>query len=91
MFIFTKDVQQNIRTLASKMRMVIVESHEIHLMTQEEMNELNYPDAEKLESGMYAVKMPVQIAVNHYRGLKKAYKKKGLNGCYEYIARVNSL
>lgn len=91
MYIFTSDIQQKLRNIAANMRMVLVWSHEIHLMTKEEMVADNYPDAEKREDGMYAVKMPVQIAKNHYRALKKNYKRSGWDGCRQYILKINAL
>jgi hydrogenase maturation factor HypF (carbamoyltransferase family) len=91
MHTFTADIQQKLRNIAATMRMVLVWTHEVHLMTKEEMEEMGHVDAEKLEDGMYAVKMPVQIAKNHYRALKKNFKRTGWDGCRSYIMKINAL
>ncbi|HXS55738.1 MAG TPA: hypothetical protein VN726_06415 [Hanamia sp.] len=82
---------KDLRDIAAAMPMVIQNTHEKHLYTQEELEEWGYVDAEKLPDGKYLYKYPVQIAINHYRALKKAWRKSGFNGCMAYVKKVKSL
>ncbi len=87
----TPDTQKKLRLLADKMPMVLVNTHEVHIMTKEELDEYGYVGAEKFKDGSYKVPMPVQIAMNHYRGLKKAWLKDGFKGCAAYIEKINKI
>jgi hypothetical protein len=91
MFPLDKETENQLRDLAKRMPIVLRNSHEKHIYTQEELEEWGYVDAEKLPDGKYLFKYPVQVALNHYRALKKAWKKKGFRGCSDYIDRINKL
>ena len=90
-FILTKDIQHFLLSLAAKMPVVIVSTHEKHIMTNDELVEMGYVGAEKMEDGKYLYKAPVQMHKNHYRALKKAYIKKGAVGCGQYIDKIKAL
>ena len=74
-----------------KMPIVMVHSHEDHIMTKEELEEFGYVDAEKLKDGRYIFKYPVKMSMNHYRGLKKGWLKNGFVGCSAYIDKINKI
>jgi hypothetical protein len=82
---------KDLRDIAAAMPMVIQNTHEKHIYTQEELEEWGYVDAEKLPNGKYLYKYPVQIAINHYRALKKAWKKGGFEHCKRYIQKIKAL
>lgn len=82
---------KQLRDLADKMPLVWRFCTEKHIMTQEELDEMGYVGAEKLPDGKYLYRAPVQIAVNHYRALKKAWKKSGFEGAWNYMDKVNAL
>lgn len=90
-FTLTKDTQHFLLSLAAKMPIVLTSTHEKHIMTNEELIEMGYVGAEKMEDGKYLYKAPVQISKNHYRALKKAYLKNGAAGCSKYIAKIKAL
>jgi hypothetical protein len=82
---------KDLRGIAERMPLVLRNTHEKHIHTQEELEEWGYVDAEKLPDGKYIYKYPVQIALNHYRSLKKAWRKNGFKGACDYIDKINSL
>jgi len=65
-------------------------THEKHIMTKEALEEMGYAEAEKLQDGTYLYKAPVFIAVNYYRGLKKAYIAGGISNVKKYVERMNN-
>ena len=83
--------QKQLRSLANKMPLVLMNTHEKHIMTKEELDEMGYVGAEQMADGTYLYQSPVQIALNHYRALKKAWIKDGFKGCSNYIDRINKL
>jgi hypothetical protein len=89
--ILDAETQKQLRELAKGMPIVIRNTHEKHIYTKEELDEWGYVDAEKLPDGRYLFNYPVQIAVNHYRALKKAWQKNGFKGASDYIDRINNL
>lgn len=82
---------KQLKTLADKMPIVWRFCIEKHIMTQQELDEMGFVGAEKLPDGTYMYKAPVQIAVNHLRALKKAWKRSGYEGASNYIDKINSL
>ena len=91
MYPLTKHAAKKLREVADNMRPVMMNTHEKHIMTKEELDEMGFAHAEKLPTGSYIYKAPVQLAFNHYRALKKAFKAKGFSGCAAYITRINNL
>jgi hypothetical protein len=89
--ILDAETQKQLRDLAKQMPLVIRNTHEKHIYTKEELDEWGYANAHKLPDGTYVYNYPVQIAVNHYRALKKAWKKNGLKGASDYIDKINNL
>lgn len=77
--------------LAGKLPVVLVNTHEKHIMTKDELEEMGYVGAEKMDDGRYVYNSPLQIAMNHYRGLMKAFRKSGAKGCGEYIDKINAI
>ena len=91
MFPLTKHAAKRLKEVADNMRPVMMNTHEKHIMTKEELDEMGFAHAGKLPEGNFMYKAPVQIAFNHYRALKKAFKLKGFEGCKAYITRINNL
>lgn len=89
--LISEDTKQKLLFLAGNLPLVMVETHEKHFMTKEELDEIGYVGAEKLEDGRYVYKYPVQIAMNHYRRLANAYRKHGFEGCAKYIDEIKKL
>lgn len=86
-----KTTHEQLLTLAGMLPLVMVRSHEKHIVTKEELEEMGWVGAEKMEDGKYLYKAPVMIAQNHYRCMKRAYLKNGAPGLDRYIERIKSL
>ena len=91
MYQITPFVVSKLRLMASQLPMVMTESHEKHIMTKAELEEMGYVGAEEMPDGTYTYKAPVQMAANHFRRLRKAYQKYGLAGCKDYVVKINHL
>lgn len=87
----TEEDHKRILALAEMLPLVMVRSHEKHIVTKAELEEMEYVGAEKMEDGKYLYKLPVMVAQNHYRCMKRSYLKHGVKGIDLYIDRVKSL
>jgi hypothetical protein len=77
--------------LSGKLPLVMVNTHEKHIMTKAELEEMGYVGAEKMEDGRYMYKAPVMVAQNHYRCMRRAFLRGGTEAVGKYIERVKSL
>lgn len=102
--VITNDINKKLENIAKEMREVMVLTHEKHIVTKEELEEMGFVAAEKLPNGKYKFNeastmkdgrylyhAPVYIAMNHFRALKKAFKKNSWAGCRAYILKINAL
>lgn len=65
-----------------------------HKMTGEEMKEMGFVEemgGEVDSEGKYVYSMPVQMAANHYRRLKRAWLKDGQPGLTKYLKHIVQL
>ena len=87
-----KAVQKQLRAIADRLPIWFVESHENHVMTgQEVLDETEYKEIEGKPIDVtkeYIIAMPVQVAYNHYRYLKKLYADGGMNAVNKYASEV---
>ena len=92
----TPEVTEKLMYIAGKLPIVMEGTVEYHFLSLEEAKEM-YPDIDIKPipagplKGKVRVPMPVSIAQNHYRRLKKTYQKDGQPGVINYIKRVQSL
>lgn len=92
----TAEVSEKLMYIASKLPTVMEGSVEYHFISLDEAKEM-YPDIELKAipagplKGKVRVPMPVSIAQNHYRRLRKRYMKHGEPGVVDYIKSVQSL
>lgn len=83
-----------LKELASRLPQVMHETKEQRLVTGQELidmgmvpsNGVPYIPTEK-----YLQELPVQIAANHYRRMKRAYNSNGQEGVQKYIDEINAL
>ncbi len=96
----TKAEENLLRDYAAKMPMVLENTLENHLMTGLEVKQLRAEYGEECikderikmqDDKKYHWAMPVQIAANHYRRLKKAWFKDGQKGLSKYISKIVEL
>jgi hypothetical protein len=87
-----KSVAKQLKKVADQLPIYFVQSHEIHVMTgQEILDETEFKEIGGKPINpeeKYAVPMPVQIAFNHHRKLKEIYSKFGLAGVKEYSEKI---
>lgn len=86
-----KKTSEQLMFLAKKLPLVMVNTHEKHIMTKEELDEMGYVGAEELPDGTYLYKAPVQIAKNHYRCMRNRFRKHGMPGLEKYIDEIKAL
>lgn len=91
----TKQIENELKQIASALPTVFMDTVEYHYLTGRELNEM---DIFKDDQGKdlnpdlkYKWPMPVQIAKNHYRALAKAFRKGGEKDVIHYIREVKSL
>jgi hypothetical protein len=89
----SKDDEKTLRIFASDLPMVMNATMETHVYTGAELIEM-----ELVEKGvkvdpdqLYPYNMPVQIASNHYRQLKRAWLKHGQDGLTCYLKGIRKL
>lgn len=85
-----KTVHKNLRLLAAELPLIFKSSHETHLVTGQELLDDGIFDinGEKIDpEGKYEQNLPVVIAFNHFRKLKRLYKKFGMEGVTQYTAQ----
>lgn len=77
--------------LAGRLPLVMVMTHEKHIYTKEELEEMGWVGATEFKDGKYVVRMPVQVAKNHYRCMKRRFLRHGTKGVEKYIDEINAL
>ena len=90
----SKEDERLLREYAGKLPVIMYNTHEVHIVEGSELIELNYDDPKdgKIKADKkYFVNMPVQIAANHYRRLKKAWLKDGQKGLQAYLNNIASI
>jgi hypothetical protein len=84
--------------LAEQLPVIMTRTHEKHIVKGSELwkqgqtriNSVNGEGGEVVQPDKeYMVAMPVQIAMNHRRNVRKAYEKDGLDGVYGYVKAVH--
>lgn len=90
---FTIDdkTREQILFLAKRLPLTFVNTHENHIMTKEELDEFGYVGATALKNGKYLYKYPVQLAMNHYRRMCRAYQRDGFKGVEAHIDYIKKL
>lgn len=95
---FNKADRKLLLGFVSKMPTIMIGTKELHIMTGAEIIEQGLQETMKLKEGevlkpnlKYLVPFPVQIAANHYRRLKKAWKKDGEKWLSNYFNSVKSV
>lgn len=92
-------IHKELMYIASNLPLVMDWSCEYHIVTMEEAKE-HYPETPEKDFAVIkkgpnkdkvVVNFPVQIAVNHYRRMKKAFQKSGQPGVIDYIQKVKAL
>lgn len=91
----TPEIKAGLQIIAGNLPVVMEETHEVHIMTGRELKEIDIvKDAEGkdlVDNKKYDWPFPVQVAWNHYRRMKSAYKKHGEPGIMDYINRVGDI
>ena len=87
-----KGMQNALRIVAGKLPMVNEPTCEKHFVKGSELIELGTVDTVEgkkiIPDKMYEMTMPVFILVNHYRRLKKIYRKAGAVGVQRYVNQM---
>ena len=84
-------IRNELRQIAASMPIVMRHTSEKQIMTGEELlqDEIYEVEGEKVDPAKtYVFHAPVQIAINHYRKLKKMYKKHGIPGIKMYCTEI---
>lgn len=85
--------------IASNLPVVLESKVERHILTKEEAL-IEFPETDPKtfafiqrgpNAGKVVATMPVQLACNHYRRLKKAYSQSGEAGVIAYIKKIQDL
>lgn len=91
----TAEEEKILKNYCRALPVIMESSHEIHVMTGAEITELEEALGEIEKEGIvldpekkYPYSMPVQIAMNHYRRLKRAWLKDGQSGIQKYLNNV---
>ncbi len=87
-------LKKHLKAYAAVLPPVLNGTCEKHIMTGGELLEMGYveQDGEVIDpKKKYNYNMPVQLASNHYRRLKKAYLKKGVAGIQEYSDSITAI
>ena len=91
----SKETQELIRELASKLPVIRVQSHEIRKITGAEILSWDTITEVKGEpvnpTRIYDWNYPVIQNANHYRRIKRAFKKDGIDGMAAYVDQVMAL
>jgi hypothetical protein len=88
-------IERIIKEMAPKLPILMEHTHELHFVDGSELiaqGHTELEDGRKVYAGLtYEQNMPVMIAMNHERRLRKAYKKHGKEGVFAYIDELNKL
>lgn len=92
-------LKKELMYIASNLPVVLESKIERHILTKEEAIE-QFPETDHKKfayiqtgpnAGRVVATMPVQIACNHYRRLKRIYSKHGQPGVIQYIQKIKQL
>jgi hypothetical protein len=84
-----KPIVQSIRKLADSLPQVFEEKEDTVLMSGLELRLTPFADWQELEpETLYAVPIPMYIAVDHYQQLKDAFKRGGVQALQSYADDV---
>lgn len=88
-------IKNIIKELSAQLPVVFEYSTEEHVVDGSELiaqGHAEHEDGRMVHAGMkYKQNMPVMIAANHERRLRKAYEKHGKEGILSYIDEINKL
>jgi hypothetical protein len=87
-----KSTYKKLRKIAEQMPVIMKPSCEVHMVKGTELIQQGHTENEQGEINPYQTylqKMPVLIAVNHKRAIKKAFKKHGIEGIQAYAEAVD--
>jgi len=90
----TRDDEKALRLFVADLPTVMNETSEVHIVTGKELIEIGevLPDGGKIDpEKKYPYRMPVKIASNHYRQIKRAYLKNGQAGITAYLQFIKRL
>lgn len=88
------DDEKDLMEYVAQLPIIMETTHEVHNMKGSELLEMGYVEMEGQIINpelYYNYNAPVQIAVNHYNRLKKAWIRHGQKGLAKYIADVFEL
>lgn len=95
MYTITSTIESLLKELASKLPALTVETHEKHLITGAEIiswNTITEIDGKPINpEEKYIWNYPVICYANHYRRLRRRYRKKGIEGVQDYLTYIDSL
>ncbi len=89
------NLSRALRIIAGQLPMVNQETCEKHRLTGAEVleeTEIREFEGKPIDpKEVYIMPMPVLIAANHYRRLKKAWKRAGRDGVQHYMRRIEKI
>lgn len=92
-------IKKELMYIASNLPVVLEAKVERHILTKEEAIE-QFPETDPAKFayiqkgpniGRVVATMPVQVACNHYRRLRRIYRKSGQPGVIKYIQKIKQL
>lgn len=85
---------KGLKRVAETLPVIMRQSCEVHYVTGKELLDQGHteikPGEPVIPKGKYRQRMPVMIAINHTRNLKKICGKYGAAGLNAYISAVNN-
>lgn len=88
-----KKISKQLENIAGQLPLIMRSTCERHYVKGQELIDDNRPDIEgkKIDpKAIYVDKLPVQIAINHKRAMKKLFKKFKGDGVQGYINAVRN-
>jgi hypothetical protein len=89
----TKGIKRDLKDLGSKLPIVFYQVKESGRYTGQELILVGLEKDEKgqalIPDKIYLYEQPVQIAVNHYRRMRKAWEMWGYEGVNKYVDKIN--
>lgn len=92
------DIMDKIKLTAKGLPVIMTQTHEKHIITQDEYQEQfeHFAPREAIipngpHKGKVMVTQPVQVYWNHVRRLRKAWLKSGYDGVVQYVLAVHEI
>ena len=92
------DIMYKIKLTAKGLPVIMTQTHEKHIITQDEYQEMfeHFAPQESVipkgpHKGKILITQPVQVYWNHVRRLKKAWLKSGYDGVVQYVLAVHEI